>query len=56
MPCSRTANIVRFNRLVGRARFPPIGALHILKGSILLEENRLAEAEAELTQGLSLIR
>lgn len=53
---SCAANIVRFNRLLAGQRFPPIGALHILKGSILLEENRLAEAEAELTQGLSLIR
>jgi len=50
------ANIARFNRLLAGQRFPPIGALHVLKGSILLEENRLAEAEAELIQGLSLIR
>lgn len=49
-------NIARFNHLLAGQRFPPIGALHVLKGSILLEENRLAEAEAELTQGLSLIR
>lgn len=49
-------NIARFNRLLAGQRFPPIGALHILKGSILLEQNRLAEAEHELTQGLSLIR
>ncbi|MEZ4868552.1 MAG: LuxR C-terminal-related transcriptional regulator [Caldilineaceae bacterium] len=53
---SCTANITRFNRLLAGQRFPPIGALHVLKGSILLEENRLVEAEAELTQGLSLIR
>jgi LuxR family maltose regulon positive regulatory protein len=33
-----------------------MGALYILKGSILLEENRLAEAEQVLTQGLSLER
>ncbi|MCL4861402.1 MAG: hypothetical protein KJZ93_18435 [Caldilineaceae bacterium] len=50
------ANIARFNRLLAGQRFPPIGALHILKGSILLEGNRLAEAEEELTHGLSLIR
>jgi len=49
-------NIDRFNRLLAGQRFPPIGALHILKGSILLEENSLAESEQELTQGLSLIR
>lgn len=52
--CER--NIVRFNQLLAGQRFPPIGALHILKGSVLLEENRLVEAEQELTQGLSLIR
>lgn len=50
------AHLARFNRLLAGQRFPPIGALHVLKGSILLEENHLAEAEAELTQGLSLIR
>jgi LuxR family maltose regulon positive regulatory protein len=50
------ANIASFNQLLAGQRFPPIGALHILKGNILLEENRLAEAEQELTQGLSLIR
>ncbi|MCQ3937637.1 MAG: hypothetical protein DPW18_11410 [Chloroflexi bacterium] len=49
-------NIARFNQLLAGQRFPPIGALHILKGGVLLEENRLAEAEYELTQGLSLIR
>ena len=50
------ANIDRFNRLLAGRRFPPIGALDILKGCILLEENHLAEAEQELTQGLSLVR
>lgn len=49
-------NIARFNRLLAGQRFPPIGALHVLKGSILLEENRLVAAEMELMQGLSLIR
>jgi LuxR family maltose regulon positive regulatory protein len=49
-------NIDRFNRLLAGQRFPPIGDLYILKGSILLEENRLAEAEQALTLGLSLIR
>lgn len=50
------ANIARFNRLLAGQRFPPIGALHILKGSILLEENHLAAAEEEVMHGLSLIR
>ena len=49
-------NIARFNRLLAGLRFPPIGALHIVKGAIFLEEDRLAEAEQELTHGLSLIR
>ncbi|MFN8440297.1 MAG: LuxR C-terminal-related transcriptional regulator [Caldilineaceae bacterium] len=49
-------NISRFNRLLAGQRFPPIGALHVLKGCILLEANRLTEAEEELTHGLSLIR
>ncbi len=49
-------NIDRFNRLLAGQRFPPIGALYVLKGCILLEENRLAETEQVLTQGLSLIR
>lgn len=48
-------NLDRFNRLVAGQRFPPIGDLYSLKGSLLLEENRLAEAEQALTQGLSLI-
>jgi ATP/maltotriose-dependent transcriptional regulator MalT len=47
-------NIDRFNRLLAGQRFPPIGALHIVKGSILLEYDRLAEAEEELAHGLSL--
>lgn len=49
-------NIARFNRLLAGQRFPPIGALHILTGGIRLEQNRLAEAELDLTLGLSLIR
>jgi LuxR family maltose regulon positive regulatory protein len=49
-------NIDRFNQLLAGRRFPPLGALHVLKGSLLLEENRLAEAEQELTQGLDLVR
>lgn len=49
-------NIDRFNRLVAGQSFPAMGALYILKGGILLEENRLAEAEQALTLGLSLER
>ncbi len=50
------ANIDRFNRFLAGQRFPPIGALYILKGCILLEKNLLTEAEQALTQGLSLVR
>ncbi|HEU5087227.1 MAG TPA: hypothetical protein VFT99_07270, partial [Roseiflexaceae bacterium] len=50
------ANIDRFNRLLAGQRFPPIGALSVLKGCVLLEQSRLAEAEQELTQGLSLLQ
>lgn len=49
-------NIGQFNRVLAGQNFPPIGALYILKGEILLEENHLAEADAALTQGLSLVR
>lgn len=49
-------NIDRFNRLLAGQRFPPIGDLHILKGSILLEGNHLVAAEQALTHGLSLVR
>jgi LuxR family maltose regulon positive regulatory protein len=51
--CDR--NIGRFNRLLAGQRFPPIGDLYSMQGGILLEENRLAEAEQALAQGLSLI-
>ena len=50
------ANIDRFNQILAGRSFPPIGALYILKGSILLEHNRLAEAEQLVTEGLDLIR
>jgi LuxR family maltose regulon positive regulatory protein len=49
------ANIERFNRFVAGQRFPPIGELYSIQGSLLLEQNRLAEAEQTLTQGLSLV-
>jgi LuxR family maltose regulon positive regulatory protein len=41
--------------LLAGQRFPPIGDLYSLKGALLLEENRLAEAEQALKQGLSLL-
>lgn len=50
------ANINRFNQLTAGQNFPPIGALYVLKGCLSLEQNRPAEAEQELTQGLSLVR
>jgi LuxR family maltose regulon positive regulatory protein len=50
------ANIDRFNRILAGQYFPPIGALYILKGSILLEHDQLADAEQLLTEGLDLIR
>ena len=49
-------NIERFNHILAGRNFPPIGALYILKGSILLEYDHLAEAERALTEGLDLIR
>ena len=49
-------NIGRFNRLLAGKSFPPIGALHILKGSILLEEGHLEEADECLSLGLNLVR
>lgn len=48
--------IERFNQILAGQNFPAIGALYILKGSILLEYNRLAEAEPVLMEGLDLIR
>lgn len=50
------ANIERFNRLMAGQHFPPIGALYILKGSILLEFDRPVEAEQTLAEGLDLIQ
>jgi LuxR family transcriptional regulator, maltose regulon positive regulatory protein len=50
------ANIERFNRMLAGQYFPPIGALYILKGSILLEYDQLVEAERALAEGLDLIR
>jgi len=48
--------IDRFNEVQAGQYFPPIGALYILKGSILLEYDHLAEAESALTEGLDLVR
>ena len=49
------ANIERFNRFVAGQRFPPIGEFYSMQGRLLLEQNRLAEAEQALMQGLSLV-
>jgi LuxR family maltose regulon positive regulatory protein len=49
-------NIDRFNRVQAGQYFPPIGALYILKGGILLEYDCLAESESALKEGLELIR
>jgi LuxR family transcriptional regulator, maltose regulon positive regulatory protein len=49
-------NMERFNRMLAGQYFPPIGALYILKGSILLEHNQVADAEQLVTEGLDLIR
>lgn len=48
--------IDRFNRILAGQYFPPIGALYILKGSILLEFDLPADAEQPLLEGLDLIR
>ncbi len=48
-------NIDRFNQALAGQYFPPIGSLYILKGSILLEDGQLAEAEQLLAEGLDLI-
>jgi LuxR family maltose regulon positive regulatory protein len=48
--------IERFNQILAGQNFPPIGALYILKGSILVEYNRLAESGPILMEGLDLIR
>jgi LuxR family maltose regulon positive regulatory protein len=49
-------NIERFNRTLAGQYFPPIGGLYVLKGYILVEYGRLAEAERALTEGLDLVR
>jgi LuxR family maltose regulon positive regulatory protein len=49
-------NIERFNQILAGQYFPPIGALYILKGSLLLEADSLAEADHALTEGLDLVR
>jgi LuxR family maltose regulon positive regulatory protein len=50
------ANIELFNRILPGQYFPPIGALDVMKGIILLEYNRLEEAKRALTEGLDLVR
>ncbi|UCD97816.1 MAG: hypothetical protein JSV42_12715, partial [Chloroflexota bacterium] len=49
-------NIDRFNQVQAGKYFPPIGGLYILKGNILLELDRLVEAEQALMEGLDLVR
>jgi LuxR family transcriptional regulator, maltose regulon positive regulatory protein len=49
-------SIIRFNQILAGQNFPPIGALYVLKGMILLEYDCLEEAERALAQGLDLIR
>jgi LuxR family maltose regulon positive regulatory protein len=49
-------SIERFNQILAGQYFPPVGALSVLKGSIFLECDHLAEAERALTEGLGLIR
>src|SRR3990172_6352302 len=48
--------IEQFNKILGGLNFPPIGGLYVLKARILIEFNRLAEAEPVLMEGLDLIR
>jgi len=48
--------LAQFNQILAGQYFPPIGALYILKGNILLELGCLAEAELVLTEGLDLVR
>lgn len=48
--------IEKFNKILAGQNFPPIGALEIVKGCVLLEYNRLDEAEPALLQGLDQIR
>jgi len=48
--------IERFNKVFAGQYFPPIGALYIQKGNILLESDNLADAERVLTEGLDLIQ
>ncbi len=49
-------SIDRFNQILAGQYFPPIGALYILKGSLLLEYDRLEEAEHALMEGIDLVR
>lgn len=49
-------NIERFNRLLAGQFFPPLGALLVFKGIILVELNQLEEAERYLNEGLDLVR
>ena len=48
--------IQRFTNVLAGQRFPPIGALYILKSSLLLEQDRIGEAEQAVAHGLELVR
>lgn len=49
-------NIQRFNQILAGQNFSPLGALYIMRGKLLWEFDRPAEAERALNQGLDLIR
>ena len=49
-------HIQRFKKLLAGQRFHPIGALYVLQGTLLLEQDRLEEAEQAVAQGLELVR
>lgn len=49
-------NLQRFKNLLAGQRFPPIGALYVLKGTLLLEQDRIVEAEQAVSHGLELVR
>jgi len=49
-------HIQRFKALMAGQRFHPIGVLYILQGSLLLEQDRIGEAEQAVAQGLELVR
>ena len=50
------AQIQRFTDVLAGQHFPPMGALYILKSSLLLEQDRIGEAEQAVAHGLELVR